>query len=110
MHRTLFACSHANGDFKIHIGAAWYSFPYDLLQVRDDYTYVRLVAPWGFGLGSHVILDDLESHTAKGLKQAAGFESSCAVFPVFIHNSSLNSFLCNLRCESSREPWLFISS
>ena len=95
MVRTLFACSHTNGDFKIHSGAAWYGFPYDLSQARDDYAYVRLVAPWGFGLGSHIILDSLESHTAGGLKQAVGLESGHAVFPVLIHNSSLNSFLCN---------------
>ena len=72
---------------------AWYSFPYDPFVERDDYAYVRLVVPQGFSSGSHVILDSLESHTARGLKWAVGSESSCTVFPVFIHNGSLNSFL-----------------
>ena len=40
-------------------------------------------------------LDGLESHTARGLKWTTGLESGCAVFPVFHHNSSLNSFLCD---------------
>ena len=63
---------------------------------RDDYANVGLVAPQGFSLGSHVAHPGgLESHTAGGLKQAAGFESSRTVFPVFLHNSSLNSFLCD---------------
>ena len=74
---------------------AWYSFPCDPLWDRDDYANIGLVVPQGFGLGSHVILDGLESHTAKRLKQAAGFESGRTVFSVFIHNSSLNSFLCD---------------
>ena len=73
---------------------AWYSFPYDLFTVRDDYAYVRLVAPQGFSLGSHIVLDGLESHTAGGLKWA-GFQPGRTVFPVFIHNSGLNSFLCD---------------
>ena len=51
--------------------------------------------PQGFGLGSHAVLDGLESHTAGGLKHAVGLESGHTVFPVFIHNSGLNSFLCN---------------
>ena len=51
--------------------------------------------PWGFSSGSHVVLDSLESHTARRLKQAAGFESSRAVFSVLIHNGGLNSFLCD---------------
>ena len=94
MTRTLFACTHANKDVKIRFGATWYGFPRDLCG-RDDDAYVGLVAPQGFSLGSHVIRQDgLESHTAGGLKQAAGSESSRTVFPVFLHNSSLNSFLC----------------
>ena len=64
-------------------------------MARDDYAYVRLVVPWGFGSGSHIVLDGLESHTAGGLKWAVGLESGHAVFPMFIHNSSLNCFLCN---------------
>ena len=64
--------------------------------MRDDYTYVRLVVPWGFSLGSHIILDGLESHTAGGLKWAAGSGPGHAVFPVLIHNSSINSFLCDI--------------
>ena len=67
MARTLFACAHANEDIKIRSGAAWYSFPCDPCG-RDDYAYVRLVAPQGFSLGSHIILDGLESHTARSLK------------------------------------------
>ena len=95
MIRTLFACIHANEDVKIRFGAAWYGFPHDPCG-RDDNAYVRLVAPQGFSLGSHVVCrDGLESHTAGGLKQAAGFESGCTVFPVFLHNSGLNSFLCD---------------
>ena len=63
---------------------------------RDDYAYVRLVAPQGFSLGSHAVpTGSLESHTAGELKQAVGLESSRVVFPVFIHNSGLNSFLCD---------------
>ena len=62
---------------------------------RDDYAHVGLVVPQGFGLGSHVVLDGLESHTARRLKQAAGFESGHAVFSVPIHNGCINSFLCN---------------
>ena len=61
---------------------AWYGFPCDLPVERDDYAYVRLVVPQGFSLGSHIILDGLESHTARGLKWAVGFESSHTVFPV----------------------------
>ena len=53
------------------------------------------MAPWGFSLGSHVVLDGLESHTAKELKQVVVLESSHTVFPVLIHNGSLNSFLCS---------------
>ena len=53
------------------------------------------MTPQGFSLGSHAVLDSLESHTAGELKQTAGLESSHAVFPVFLHNSSLNGFLCN---------------
>ena len=95
MIRTPFACIRANEDVKIRFGATWYGFPCDL-QGRDDYAYVGLVAPQGFSLGSHVICPDgLESHTAGGLKQVAGSESGRAVFPVFLHNSSLNSFLCD---------------
>ena len=95
MVRTLFACTHANEDVKIHFGATWYGFPHDL-HGRVDYAYVGLVAPQGFSLGSHVIRPDgLESHTAGGLKRVAGSESGCAVFPVFLHNSGLNSFLCD---------------
>ena len=73
----------------------WYSFPCDLLAVRDDYAYVRLVAPWGVSLGSHTVLDGLESHTARGLKWVVGHRSSRTVFPVSNHNGSLNSFLCD---------------
>ena len=63
---------------------------------RDDYANVGLVAPQGFSLGSHVVRQGgLESHTAGGLKWAAGSESGRTVFPVFIHNSGLNSFLCD---------------
>ena len=95
MVRTPFACTHANEDVKIRLGATWYGFPHDP-RGRDDYAYVGLVAPQGFSLGSHVIRPDgLESHTAGGLKQAAGSESGRAVFPVFLHNSGLNSFLCD---------------
>ena len=94
MTGTPFACTRAKEDVKTHYGAAWYSFPCDPLG-RDDYANVRLVAPQGFSLGSHVILDGLESYTARDLKQAVGLESSCAVFPVLLHNSSLKSFLCN---------------
>ena len=89
-----FACTCANEDVKTCFGMAWYGFPCDP-PGRDDYANVRLVAPQGFSLGSHVILDGLESHTARELKQAVGLESSRAVFPVFLHNGSLNSFLCN---------------
>ena len=53
------------------------------------------MAPQGFSSGSHAILDGLESHTARELKQAAGFESGHTVFPVLIHNGGLNSFLCD---------------
>ena len=95
MVRTPFACSHANEDVKIHLGATWYGFPRDPCG-RDDDAYVGLVAPQGFSLGSHVVPPDgLESHTAGGLKQATDFESGRAVFPVFLHNSGLNSFLCD---------------
>ena len=95
MDRTPFACAHANEDVKIHLGATWYGFPCDL-SGRDDYAYVGLVAPQGFSLGSHVVCPDgLESHTAGGLKWAAGFESGRTVFPVFLHNNGLNSFLCD---------------
>ena len=95
MVRTPFACAHANEDVKIRIGVTWYGFPHDLLG-RDDDAYVGLVAPQGFSLGSHAIRPGgLESHTAGGLKQAAGFEPGRAVFPVFLHNSGLNSFLCD---------------
>ena len=66
------------------------------LQGRDDYANVGLVAPQGFSLGSHAApTGSLESHTAGGLKRAVGLESSRVVFPVFIHNSGLNSFLCD---------------
>ena len=72
------------------------AFPVTCPAVRDDYANVRLVAPQGFSLGSHVVLGGgLESHTAGGLKRAAGFESGRAVFPVLLHNSGLNSFLCD---------------
>ena len=95
MAGTPFAHARTSEDVKIHIGAAWYGFPSDPLA-RDDYANVGLVAPQGFSLGSHVIRPDgLESHTAGGLKWAAGFEPGRTVFPVFLHNSSLNSFLCN---------------
>ena len=95
MVRTLFACAHANEDVKIRFGATWYGFPHDL-HGRDDDAYVGLVAPQGFSLGSHAICPGgLESHTAGGLKWAAGFEPGRTVFPVFLHNSSLNSFLCD---------------
>ena len=93
--RTPFACTHANEDVKIRLGATWYGFPHDL-RGRDDYAYVGLVAPQGFSSGSHVICPDgLESHTAGGLKRTAGSASGRAVFPVFLHNSGLNSFLCD---------------
>ena len=70
------------------------AFP--MTRGRDDYAYVGLVAPQGFSLGSHVICPDgLESHTAGGLKRTADSGSDHAVFPVFLHNSGLNSFLCN---------------
>ena len=95
MPGTLFAHTHTNEDVKTHIGVAWYSFPSDPLEARDDYANVRLVAPQGFSSGSHAILDGLESHTARELKWAAGFGSGHAVFPVSIHNSGLNSFLCD---------------
>ena len=36
-----------------------------------------------------------KSWTAGGLKRAVGPGSSRAVFPVFLHNSGLNSFLCD---------------
>ena len=94
MTGTSFAHTCANEDIKTHFGAAWYGFPHDP-PGRVDYANVGLVAPQGFSLGSHVILDGLESHTARDLKQAVGLESSRAVFPVLLHNSSLNSFLCN---------------
>ena len=67
---TLFASAHPQEDIKIHSGAAWYSFPHDPFAAKDDYAYVGLVAPQGFSLGSHIILDGLESHTARSLKQA----------------------------------------
>ena len=91
---TPFAHTHTDKDVKIHFGTAQYSFPCDP-RGRDNYANIGLVVPQGFSLGSHVILDGLESHTAGGLKQAAGSESSRTVFPVFLHNSSLNSFLCD---------------
>ena len=95
MARTPFARAHTNEDVKIHFGATWYGFPCDPCS-RDDYANVGLVAPQGFSLGSHVVpRGGLESHTAGGLKQAAGSESGRAVFPVFLHNSGLNSFLCD---------------
>ena len=95
MTRTPFACVPANEDVKIHFGATWYGFPRDL-RGRDDDAYVGLVAPQGFSLGSHVTRPGgLESHTAGGLKRAAGSESGRAVFPVFLHNSGLNSFPCD---------------
>ena len=78
MIRTLFACIHANEDVKIHIGATWYGFPHDP-QGRDDYANVGLVAPQGFSLGSHVILDGLESHTARELKQAGFGVQLCCI-------------------------------
>ena len=68
MSRTPFACAHSKEDVKTCFGVAWYSFPCDPFTVKDDYAYVRLVAPQGFSLGSHVILDGLESHTAGSLK------------------------------------------
>ena len=92
MSRTPFACTHSKEDVKTRFGAAWYSFPCDLFTAKDDYAYVRLVAPWGFSLGSHVILDGLESHTAGSLKRA-GLWALHTIFSVFIHNGSLNSFL-----------------
>ena len=67
MVRTPFACARANEDVKIQFGVTWYGFPCDL-SGRGDYAYVGLVAPQGFSLGSHVILDGLESHTAGSLK------------------------------------------
>ena len=95
MIRTPFACFRANEDVKIRSGATWYGFPCDLCG-RDDDAYVGLVAPQGFSLGSHAIRQDgLESHTAGGLKLAGGSVSGRAVFPVFLHNSGLNSFLCD---------------
>ena len=53
------------------------------------------MAPQGFSLGSHAVLGSLESHTARRLKWAANLGFGCTVFSVFIHNSSINSFLCD---------------
>ena len=95
MARTPFACVHANEDVKIRFGATWYGFPHDLCG-RDDDAYVGLVAPQGFSLGSHVTRPGgLESHTAGGLKRTVDSAPGRAVFPVFLHNSGLNSFLCD---------------
>ena len=78
MIRTPFACTHAKEDVKIHTGATWYSFPCDP-RGRDDYANVGLVAPQGFGSGSHVILDGLESHTARDLKLAGSGAQLCCI-------------------------------
>ena len=89
-----FGCRGCQADSCVRIVRKGTPFPGP--RGRDDYANVRLVAPQGFSLGSHVVpRGGLESHTAGGLKQAAGSESGRTVFPVFLHNSGLKSFLCD---------------
>ena len=80
---------------------AQYGFPCDLFLVRDDYANVRLVAPWGFSLGSHVVLNSLESHTARGLNRAMGPQAWLLCIPCVPPQQQPKQLPLQLRHKSS---------